>query len=931
LVHEPLMLDRLLRGPRIQLHLLMLSILLALPGLSQLSESEPPTIGEPEYVLEQDLPGFSMDQVGRWFRPLEQRLILSPEIDSVELSISPGKGSVHVKPKMGKDDAEFASLITSVEKEIGKRIPKRLVPASFTMKSRKDSPWLIALFDNPEKAERAKADLEHSITHIGELKLSKANSVDAGQDLSHSREAFRAFSIKDESDPYPWLSSVGRAREKEEQSAGRISINAPGIDKSYRLFGQYRNITSPGESRLDGEEASILALYPGEGGVIPIYQKSLSIMGREGLIIYDGARELIRELKRTGVAVAIGALLVGVLLLLSRKRLSEYGAILLVLPISLIPALSLIGYSKSSIHLLNLTALACCSGTLIDGAVLVVEELRYGVRGAFEASWMGTVTTIASFFPLFLLSPPIGSIIRQFALIPTAALAISLFYTTVILPLTLPSRERLQGEQDRAQGHTKLQKHNRLQKHNKLDPTGDRKAFRYSSLSVLLLLLTAPFILFPLTTAPPFSPYGTEKEESIHGLVDFPEQLPHSVIADLIPGIEESCNHYFPDYRTLIYREEKRITFQLFPNRSSQEKKEVPDSSTRLYLRSELLKMVSPLGGSVWLGMGDSQASIHFYILHDHRQTRERMIKQSAEKIQEIFPEGVLYSNEAVPVETIQINQSAASLFRSGRFPDLTARELSWRLGGGGITKERTIYPAHLNDIEHILKDYDRFLEIKRSRRLVSSFRRNGKGAARISLYLPENGISSADTGAIKELERELKKAFSHPGSGSFDFAPELKQEEEIRDRAAKGAILSLATILILLIFLYNSPLKPLFILTPVLSSLLWTSILLGVLEIPLTLPGVGALFFSTGIGVNTGLLLFPRKEKRGRELPSPGAIAIPVLTTLAGVLPILLISAGAARDLPIIILTTTLSSTLLSLSTALIHKSCLPGAEKRP
>lgn len=867
--------------------------LVCLPGILNLSESDPPVIEPGNYILEQSLPGFTLDQVEEWFLPVEDYLVQAPEIASLELSILPGRGILQVTPRTGKNGPGLRDLLERTEAVIRNRTPEQVSPGSFFLRSREDAPWLLTVYGDAREAESAKSRLEREVRGIGEIKLFSPSPPERdGQKAPGA-----SFPFHNESgDPYPWLSAVQSFRMQ--RGMGGEHTYLPGSNSASTAIIDSRGYRERATDRtfLDGKAASLLSIYPGEAGTISLHQKCVSILTDTGVLIYNGAEELIGELKRTLGGVLIGVLVVGLLIFLSQKRLSEYGAILFVLPFSLVPSLSVLGYSNGSIHILNLTALACCSGTLIDGTVLVIEELRYNVTGAGEASWMGTATTIVSFLPLALLPPPIGTVVRHFAPIPVTAMFISILYNNLYLP-------------------------SRLSRITALPETGRTHSSLPSFLLFLLLpLLFPPFLLLPLSPGPRFSNYGMGKKHSIQSRILFPETLPLSVAAETIPGIESLCKHHFPEHRSLIFQEKERITIQLIPPGEGNSRNMQITGPEQHLFRQELAGAVAPLGGTVQMASVSGGEVLRFHIMESNQEKRQETAETVVRTLRVLFPQGEFYSNEIPLQNGIEMILRPALLFSSGYFPHLVARELSWRIGGGGIVKGKEIYPAGLDDLDLLAGDFHPFLHIGKTVTELSRFRRNGLDATTISLHLA-NRIDPALRKALLNMERQLSRDFP----GMIEWTPELKKMEEITIQAVQGAAASLLSILLLLIFLYNGVLKPLLILFPVLSGLAWSMVLLAWADIPLTLPGTGALFFSAGIGVNTGLLLLPRRERRGGEGLSLSALLVPILTTLGGIAPLLFLSTGASLDLPVIILVTTIVSTLGALGVSSLHGCFTP------
>jgi multidrug efflux pump len=164
----------------------------------------------------------------------------------------------------------------------------------------------------------------------------------------------------------------------------------------------------------------------------------------------------------TALAIAVALVILVVFLFLRDVRTTLIPAV--AVPVSLIGTFGVMYLAGYSIDNLSLTALTIATGFVVDDAIVVLENIaRHVERGMrpFEAAIRGarevgftvlsmSLSLIAVFLPVLLMGGIIGRLFREFAVVLSVAVLISLVVSLTATPtmsarLLRPSAERRQG------------------------------------------------------------------------------------------------------------------------------------------------------------------------------------------------------------------------------------------------------------------------------------------------------------------------------------------------------------------------------------------------------------------------------------------------------------------------------------------------------
>lgn len=169
------------------------------------------------------------------------------------------------------------------------------------------------------------------------------------------------------------------------------------------------------------------------------------------LIVYDETWSLIED--RIGLLVSNGlqglVVVVIILLLFLNARVTTWVA--LGIPTAFLAALAAVWLAGGSINMISLFALIMALGVIVDDAIVVGEDAyahhklgenpmyasEGGARRMFWPVVASSLTTVAAFLPLLMVSGPMGNILRDIPFVMICVLLASLVECFFILPAHL--------------------------------------------------------------------------------------------------------------------------------------------------------------------------------------------------------------------------------------------------------------------------------------------------------------------------------------------------------------------------------------------------------------------------------------------------------------------------------------------------------------
>lgn len=220
-----------------------------------------------------------------------------------------------------------------------------------------------------------------------------------------------------------------------------------------------------------------------------------------------------QSIEQLGVEGGLGLLMAVIVIMVFLWSLRTTLITALSIPMSLLIALIALYAGNYTLNLLTLSALTVAVGRVVDDSIVVVENIKrhmtlgeefgvpliiQAVREVASAVTASTITTVAVFLPLGLVSGQAGELFRPFAVTVTAALLASLIVSLTIVPMLAswflkPTRKQLA-----------LQQNQPVRASHESDVTGMQKAYLPAlrfSLKRPIVVLVAAVLVFVGTMA----------------------------------------------------------------------------------------------------------------------------------------------------------------------------------------------------------------------------------------------------------------------------------------------------------------------------------------------------------------------------------------------------------------------------------------------
>ena len=164
--------------------------------------------------------------------------------------------------------------------------------------------------------------------------------------------------------------------------------------------------------------------------------------------IYDLSSQLIRDRINLLLKNGFGGLILVLIILFLFLRFKVAIWVAIGIPAALSATLAVMLVSGQSINMISLFALIMMLGIIVDDSIVVAEHIDYQyerTNDPYTASFLGatkmlgpvtaaSLTTIAGFAPVFLISGVIGQVIEAIPLVVISVILASLFECFFVLP-----------------------------------------------------------------------------------------------------------------------------------------------------------------------------------------------------------------------------------------------------------------------------------------------------------------------------------------------------------------------------------------------------------------------------------------------------------------------------------------------------------------
>ena len=226
--------------------------------------------------------------------------------------------------------------------------------------------------------------------------------------------------------------------------------------------------------------------------------------------IYDLSSQLIRDRINLLLKNGAGGLMLVLIILFLFLRFKVAIWVALGIPAALSVTLAIMLVSGQSINMISLFALIMMLGIIVDDSIVVAEHIDYQyerTNNSYTASFLGvtkmlgpvtaaSLTTVAGFAPVFLISGVIGQVIEAIPLVVISVILASLFECFFVLPGHLNhalSNNKIRIERKFLNLNSYLTTFNRTYFHGILKKSIE---FRYTTLSLAIsFLIFSVFLL----------------------------------------------------------------------------------------------------------------------------------------------------------------------------------------------------------------------------------------------------------------------------------------------------------------------------------------------------------------------------------------------------------------------------------------------------
>ncbi|OQY34293.1 MAG: hypothetical protein B6241_05345 [Spirochaetaceae bacterium 4572_59] len=653
---------------------------------------------------------------------------------------------------------------------------------------------------------------------------------------------------------------------------------------------EWRDSPVPSIARVNGEDKILVWVrQAGDANTIRLCRDLRMLQERlpGAEILYDRGGMIEKALREAGLAVLIGIIAVFIVTSLFLGNFMNALLLSLNIPFSLAVSMAVLTLFGREIDMMVLSGAAVGTGLVIDGGVIFLEM---GKKDAAKPVFYSLISTIIVFSSLIFASLAIREMFGGIIWAITLILLSSLFYIFILLPdnSKVPRRE------------------NSLFAALPIESVFDHIGKNRISYGTGIIILT----FFSLLAA---SRLRIQQElilndQSLSFSVEYPAGTSReTVVEDLAPLEKVLCTWDELLFFSSDFRTEKGV-FQL------RLKDGFSQSSEQL--QSRIREEGASLRGILFFQEKEKARSYDLSLLcHD----REKLYTQSEQFISRLQSrragDVIMHYKKRQPLLELILKGNSLSLFSLS--PALVFRQVSSALNHpvrlkwlppispwpGQESYDVRIFPKgsdspDLSELlqmavlssegsSHLLAE---FAAVGESRNFGRIYHFDGLRGVSLSLLIPER--NKRESGAIIEsLQRE------HPLPEGIRILHGQKQAERIKSLRSLISCISLSMVLVffLLIYLFESLRVSLFLFIQIPLALIFPLCALSLIGVPLSPPVFFGLILVIGISVNNGIILFSGSEDVFSQTETvasfhrhAGSLITSLVTTLAGILPLL-------------------------------------------
>ncbi|MDP5254381.1 MULTISPECIES: efflux RND transporter permease subunit [unclassified Vibrio] len=654
------------------------------------------------------------------------------------------------------------------------------------------------------------------------------------------------------------------------------------------------------------------------------------------------------------------------------------------LPAAFLGGLFLMAQLGLSINVMSLVGLLMAIGIMMDDSIVIAESVAShidrgqpleqavvnGVTKVLPGVMSSFLTTLCIFGGLLFLDGQMGAVLKAVPQVLILVLALSLIEAFWILPHHLATS--LRGEQNKRSmlrgpwpiKTRLLSQFERFRQGALVRAVDAVLRYRYLFLACVLasLLFALAAVIGGIVR---FQPFPTMDGDVIEARVTLPPGTPlsqtESLVAKIAAGAKQAATELSRTKeggRVLL----RHLTEQYNHNADANEsgphlatvRLDLLTAEARHTTISEFIAhwrdAVGELAGPIAVvykqpAMGPGGRAVDFRMMHDDLNVLKQASLQSQHYLRSLGLNGVVDSMRLGKPEyvlTLKANALRLGLNRAevaeqirSALLGITANERQWR--GESIDIEVRIADDKLDQLSELenlpiqLADgqfapLSALVEIQPQRDYVAIERIDGRRA--ISVYAETYGTSLSSTEVNRRLSQDLQPRLQAEFPGlRFASDGEAKDAAQTGQSMAKGFLLGLFGVFVILSYQFRSYIEPLVVMLAIPLALIGVIVGHGLLGYPLSMPSVMGFISLAGIVVNDSILLVQyirHHLQEGEPLHQSlilasrerfRAVFLTSVTTAAGLLPLLFepsLQAQVLKPLVIAIVFGVFSSTLL-------------------
>jgi multidrug efflux pump len=259
--------------------------------------------------------------------------------------------------------------------------------------------------------------------------------------------------------------------------------------------------------------ANIIGVVDRVKALLPMFQASIPPSMKLGVAMdrTTTIRASVHDVERT-LMIAIGLVVVVIFIFLRNFHATMIPSV--AVPLSLIGTLAVMYLLHYTIDNLSLMAMTIATGFVVDDAIVVIENIaRYVEEGEspVEAALKGSreigftvlsmsLSLIAVFIPILLMGGIIGRLFREFAVVLSVAIAVSLVVSLTTTPML--SAKFLQPVKDRRHGRVYLASERIFERALAMYGSALKRVLRHSAIALVVLLCTIGLAVYLYIAVP---------------------------------------------------------------------------------------------------------------------------------------------------------------------------------------------------------------------------------------------------------------------------------------------------------------------------------------------------------------------------------------------------------------------------------------------